>query len=90
MQERGGHMSEAIMVALITGILSLIGSLCGVYYSQRKSTALIAYRLEQLENKVNKHNQLIERTYALERRCDVYDEKFRVVNHRVEDLEGGT
>ncbi len=83
-------MSEAIMVALITGILSLIGSLCGVYYSQRKSTALIAYRLEQLENKVNKHNQLIERTYALERRCDVYDEKFRVVNHRVEDLEGGT
>jgi hypothetical protein len=87
MQERGGHMSEAIMVALITGVLSLIGSLCGVYYSQRKSTALIAYRIEQLEDKVNKHNKLIERTYALERRCEVFEEKFKVTNHRIEDLE---
>jgi hypothetical protein len=82
-------MGETVIVAIITGALSLAGTLAGSYFSHRKSTALIAYRIEQLEDKVNKHNQLIERTYALEKRCDVYDEKFKVVNHRVEDLEGG-
>ena len=69
-------MGETIIVALITGCLSLIGSLCGVYFSHRKSTALIAYRIEQLEDKVNKHNKLI--AYALEKRCEVFEEKFKL------------
>lgn len=58
-------MSEtwmAVLSAFVTGVLSLIG----VYIANRKSSALIAYRLEQLEQKVNKHNNLIERTYILE------------------------
>ena len=80
-------MGETIIVALITGCLSLVGSLCGVYFSHRKSTALIAYRLEQLEDKVNKHNKLVERTYALEKRCEVFEEKFKVTDHRIDDLE---
>ena len=80
-------MNETIVVAIVTGLLSLIGTLCGSYFSHRKSTALIAYRIEQLEDKVNKHNKLIERTYALEKRCEVFEEKFKVTNHRIEDLE---
>ena len=53
-------MTEAIIVAL----LGLVGTLAGSYLANRKSTALIAYRLEQLEQKVSKHNNLVERTYA--------------------------
>ena len=77
-------MSETIIVALI----AFAGTLSGSFLAQRKSTALIAYRLEQLENKVNKHNNLIDRTYKLEERCEVFDEKIDVANHRIKKLEG--
>ncbi len=80
-------MEETSVVAIIVALLSLIGTLCGSYFAQRKSTALIAYRLEELEKKVYKHNNLIERTYQLEKRCDVFDEKLKVANHRIDDLE---
>ena len=76
-------MSETIMVA----VLALIGTLAGSYFSNRKTTALIAYRLEQLENKVNKHNSVIERTYKLEKQESVIEEQIKVINHRIEDME---
>ena len=76
-------MSETIIVALITGGLALIGT----YISNRKSAALIAYRLEELEKKVEKHNNLIDRTYRLEERTEIQEEKIKVANHRIEDLE---
>ena len=77
-------MSESIFVA----ILGFLGTLSGAYFANRKSTALVIYRLEQLENKVNKHNQVIERTYELEKHSEVLDEQMKVANHRIEDLEG--
>ncbi len=77
-------MTEAIIVAL----LGLAGTLAGSYLANRKSTALIAYRLEQLEQKVSKHNNLVERTYALEESVALMDERVRVANHRIADLEG--
>ena len=77
-------MTEAIIVAA----LGLVGTLVGSYLSNRKSTALIAYRLEQLEQKVSKHNKLVERTYALEESVALMDERVRVANHRIADLEG--
>lgn len=55
-------MTDTIIVAA----LSLVGTLAGAYFANRKSSALIAYRLEQLEEKVNKHNSVIERTFKLE------------------------
>jgi hypothetical protein len=76
-------MWETIVVACI----SLVGTLGGSFLAQRKTTALIAYRIEQLETKVNKHNNLIERTYKLEERCEVMDEKIKVANNRIKDLE---
>ena len=42
----------------------------GVYVSNRKQAALVAYRLEKLEAKVDKHNNLVERMYKLESRID--------------------
>lgn len=46
-----------------------------------------AYRIEQLEKKVDKHNGIIERTYRLEEEARVIDEKIKVANHRIDDLE---
>ena len=76
-------MSETIIVAL----LSLVGTLVGSFFAQRKSSALIAYRLEQLEKKVQAHNNLVERMYHVEERTELQEEKIKVANHRIDDLE---
>ena len=76
-------MSEAVIV----GILSLIGTLAGAYFANRKSSALVAYRLEELEKKVDKHNTVIERTYELEKGYAVLDDKIKSAQHRLDDLE---
>nr|DAZ36599.1 MAG TPA: hemolysin [Caudoviricetes sp.] len=79
---------SAVIVALIGAGGSAVGAVLGVVIN----TKLITYRLEQLENKVNKHNNIIERTYNLEARLDVDEERLKVANHRIDDLEsnGGT
>lgn len=77
-------MSDTVIVA----ILALFGTLAGSYFSNRKTSALIAYRLEQLEQKVNKHNSVIERTYKLENKESIVEEQIKIINHRIEDLEG--
>ena len=76
-------MTEGIIV----GVLSLIGTLAGTYFANRKSSALIAYRLELLEKKVDKQNSVVERTFKLEEQTAVIEEKIKVANHRIEDLE---
>ncbi len=77
-------MSDAVAVALIGLAGSLLGSLIGVIVSSK----LTQYRIEQLEKKVDKHNHVVERMYALEERVTVAEEKIKVENHRIEDLEG--
>ena len=74
---------EGIVVALIGLAGSAIGSLVGIL----TSTKLTSYRLEQLEKRVQAHNNLIERTYKLEERTELQEEKIKVANHRIEDLE---
>ena len=76
-------MTETIIVALV----SLAGTLAGAYLANKKSAALLAYRMEQLEEKVNKHNNVIERTFQLEKQEELLEEKIRVANHRIDDLE---
>lgn len=73
--------------AVIVGGLAFLGTLAGAYMANKKQTAIWAYRLEELEKKVDKHNQVIERTYELESRADVIDEQIKVANHRIADLE---
>ena len=58
-----------IIVAVITAGFAFLG----VYTSNRKQAALVAYRLEQLEAKVDKHNNLVERMYRLESRVDIIE-----------------
>lgn len=76
-------MSEALAVAL----LGFAGTLTGAYFANRRSAALIAYRLEELEKKVDRHNTVIERTYELEKRAALTAEQLKVANHRIDDLE---
>ena len=72
---------------IIVASLSLVGTLIGSFWSNSKSQALIAYRLEQLEDKVNKHNNLVERMYKVEELTAVQEEQIKVANHRLSDLE---
>jgi hypothetical protein len=66
-----------VVAAAVTGLLSLLG----VYMANRKSSALIAYKIGELEKKVDKHNQVVERTYILEG-------KVTELEHNVRDLKG--
>ena len=77
----------AYITEIAVAVLALAGTLCGSFFAHRRSTALIAYRLEQLEKKVEKHNQLVDRTYRLEEQEAVLEERLKVANHRIDDLE---
>lgn len=69
-------MQTEIIVAILSLIGTVLGSLGGVMVSSRLTT----YRIEQLEKKVEKHNKVMERTFVLE-------EQIKVANHRLSDLE---
>ena len=66
-------MTEAIIVAILGFAGTLVGSLLGVVAAQK----LTQYRLSQLEDKVNRHNNLIERTFKLEGRMDEAEHDIR-------------
>ncbi len=53
-----------------------------------QAIALIEYKIDELTAKVEKHNHLVERTYHLEELATLYDEKIKVANHRIDNLEG--
>ncbi len=69
-------MSSEIIVALISLLGTLGGSLGGILVSSKMTN----YRLQQLENKVAEHNNFA-------RRMPVIEEQIKVANHRIEDLE---
>lgn len=70
-------MSDTVLVALI----GLAGSGLGAFAGVVASAKLTNFRLQQLEDKVNKHNQVVERTYALEGRMTEAE-------HDIRDLKG--
>ena len=70
-------MSDTIIVALLSLLGTVVGSGLGIIASQK----LTQYRLEQLEKKVQAHNNLIERTYILEGQMSE-------CQHDIKDLKG--
>ncbi len=76
-------MSDSILVSII----SLIGTLGGTFGGILVSNRLTAYRIEQLEKKVDTLGQVTERICALEKSDAVKKEELKVVNHRISDLE---
>ena len=87
-------MSTEVIVALVTGIFTLAGVIITVIFGN-KTTAkkikeqsdLTLYRIQQLELKQDKHNTLIERMYNVEERVGLVEERQKVANHRIDDLE---
>lgn len=78
-------MGETIIVACITGGLAFLGTLISNLTVHSKTM----YRIEQLEKKQDIHNGVIERVYSLEKITEVQEERIRVANHRIDDLEKG-
>ena len=74
------------MEGLLT-VISAFGSAFGTFAGIMVNAKLVNYRIEQLEKKVDKHNQVVERVYRLEKRDAVVEEELKVINHRLSDLE---
>ena len=72
-----------ILAEIIIAILALIGTGLGAYFANRKSTALMEYRLQRLEEEVRKHNNIIERTYALESDMEVVKEDIKHIEKEI-------
>lgn len=79
-------MSDVVIVGLLSFIGTVIGTIGGILAANKLSN----YRIEQLEKKVEKHNNMIERVYRLEDHDKFLDEKIEVANHRISDLEKNT
>jgi predicted nucleic acid-binding protein len=91
-------MNDAMITSLGAVAVALI-ALIGTVYSSKKTAekaansaaervgTLTVYRIDQLEKKVDKHNTLIDRMYCAEKQLGVLDEKVKVANHRLDDLE---
>ena len=83
-------MSEAITIAIITGGISLIGTIITVIAANHKtaqalqvSQAITDTKLDELTREVREHNNFA-------RRMPVVEEQIKVINHRIEDLEDKT
>ena len=79
-------MTEA-WATVVVGLLSFLGTMSGALYANKRTRALVVYRLEQLEKKVDTHNHVIDRTYKLEEQNAIQEEQIKVVNHRIADIE---
>lgn len=86
-------MIESLIAAGAAILVCLINN----WYMDKRRTeqtqttiAIITEKIESLTKQVEKHNQVIERVYELEAGADVLDERIKVANHRLDDLERGT
>lgn len=80
-------MSEAVIAAAVTGVLSLLGTVLTVWAANQKtnetlkvSQAVTDTKIDELTREVREHNNFA-------RRMPVVEEQIRVINHRIEDLE---
>ena len=72
-----------IDVNIIVSLLSLAGTILTVISGSK----LTAYRIQKLEEKVQAHNNLIDRMYKVEQRIEVDENRIKVSEHRIDDLE---
>lgn len=67
-------MDSTIIVAVLSFLGTVVGSFSGM--------KLMSYRIEQLEKRVDKHNNVIERVYNLERKDAIQDERIAEIERR--------
>ena len=87
-------MTDAMWNALAIVLVAILGVIGGRVNTKvaaekaaTKTSELTCYRIDKLEEKVDKHNQVIVRTFKLEEGQAVLCEQLKVANHRIEDLE---
>lgn len=78
---------ETIIAASISSGVALAVCLINNNSQQEKTRALLEYKLEELTKRVDKHNNVIDRTYSLEKEMDIHKEQIKVINRRLEELE---
>lgn len=87
-------MSEAIIVALVTGVCAILSNIFTGKVTQEKVTNELHTqnevqntKIEHLTEEVKRHNDFATRIPTIEGKIELIDEKIKVCNHRVEDLE---
>lgn len=73
--------------ALISAGSAIVVCVISNYFLHNKTQALIEYKIDQLTKKVDLHNNAVERLYEAEKTIEVHEEKIKVANHRIDDLE---
>lgn len=73
--QQAEYLELICMVEIIVAVITVIGVIISNYFSNNSTRKLILYRIDQLEHKVNKHNNLIDRVYQLEIRENIIETK---------------
>ena len=74
---------ETIIAALVSAGAAIV--VCIINHN--RTVSLMEYKIDQLTEQVRKHNNLVERMYKVEEQTSVQEEKIKVANHRIDDLE---
>lgn len=75
-------MSETIISSLISGGVAILVCVITQITSQKKTMALIEYRINELTKRVEAHNNLIDRTYKLEERTELQEQRLNALERR--------
>lgn len=83
-------MIEALITGVVAIVVCMINNVTQRKAAQRQHNTtieMIEYKLDQLTHKVDLHNNAVERLYEVERKLDVDEERIKVANNRIDDLE---
>ena len=82
---------DDIIVSALPAIISAAGAVvaCVInsYFQSNATRKMIEYKISELTKQVEKHNNVIQRTFNIEQKSAVHDEQIKVINHRIKDLE---
>lgn len=74
-------MDNTVIVAIISGLCVSVPSVIATISSNNKAQALMNYKIDELDKKVEKHNKVIERTFNLENEVHILEEKMKLYHH---------
>ena len=81
-------MNELVdWATIVVGVLAFIGTLVGAYCSNNKTVALVTYRLQALEKKVEQHNKVVERMLIAENEIKTMKKEIQKVEVEMHDFE---
>ena len=78
---------ETIIVSLISGLCVAVPSIIATFINNSNNRKLTIYRIDELEKKVTKHNNLVERVYGIEQKIAVHEEEYHNLKDKVECIE---